>query len=136
MGNNKNLRIIFRCDFCGNWSNDRPSHYKKKIRHFCSQKCYSGYVKHILKPDECNAYKNGGLHLHEKKRRIKARADLNHAIGDKILRLPCESCGNPKSEGHHHDYDKPLDVKWLCKTCHWQEHTLTYENPELLKVKK
>lgn len=134
MGNNKNLRIQFRCDFCGKWSSDRPSHYKRKLRHFCSRRCYADYVKNVMKPEECNAYKNGGLPPSEKKRRIKARSDLNHAIRDRrIKRLPCESCGSSKSEGHHLNYDEPLKVKWLCKKCHWEEHKLIYENPELLE---
>ncbi len=29
---------------------------------------------------------------------------------------------NAKVHAHHHDYSKPLDVEWLCKDCHWQQH--------------
>jgi hypothetical protein len=38
------------------------------------------------------------------------------------LRQPCEKCGYHKSQAHHHDYSKPLDVNWLCFACHRKEH--------------
>lgn len=40
----------------------------------------------------------------------------------KIQRQPCEVCGDPKSEAHHEDYAKPLDVKWLCFFHHRVAH--------------
>ena len=127
--------INFNCDYCGKESNDRPSHYARKKRHFCSMKCYSRFRKDCLPKHEQHAYKGGGLPEHEKKKRIKARSDANHAIRDgKLKRKNCEACGNIKSQMHHFDYNKPLDVKWLCKRCHWDEHKIIYENPELLEA--
>lgn len=54
----------------------------------------------------------------------EARWQLRRAVkAGRIKRLPCENCGNPKSQAHHHDYSKPLEVKWLCVKCHNLEHT-------------
>lgn len=35
---------------------------------------------------------------------------------------PCEICGCEKSVAHHDDYDKPLNVRWLCQAHHQQWH--------------
>ncbi len=60
-----------------------------------------------------------------KKNLIKRRAHQRVLYAVKTGRLekrPCESCGNPKSQGHHEDYSKPLEVRWLCAVCHKKEH--------------
>lgn len=126
-------RIKFSCDYCGTEGSDKPSSYRRKKRHFCNRDCYSSFRRDCLPKEEQHAYRGGGMPEAEKARRRKARSDLNHAVRDgKIIREACESCGAAKSEGHHHDYGKPLDVRWLCKKCHWVEHKLIYDNPELL----
>lgn len=57
------------------------------------------------------------------KRRAKAHSAVAWAIKKgTLIRLPCVQCGNPKSLAHHEDYDKPLDVVWLCAPCHVQHH--------------
>ena len=35
-----------------------------------------------------------------------------------LVRLPCLNCGDPKSQGHHPDYKKPLEVLCLCDSHH------------------
>lgn len=55
----------------------------------------------------------------------KARALVRSAIASKKLIKPtnCTNCGlKTKLEGHHRDYLKPLEVLWLCKECHTEEH--------------
>lgn len=39
----------------------------------------------------------------------------SNAIRDgRIIRKPCEVCGNDKSEAHHDDYRKPQCIRWFC----------------------
>lgn len=53
----------------------------------------------------------------------KVRCVTNNAIkSGKLVRLPCENCGEQQSEAHHIDYNKPLEVMWLCKRCHGEWH--------------
>lgn len=59
------------------------------------------------------------------KNRAAAKYIFGNAVRDgKIHRLPCQVCGESKSEGHHPDYDRPLDVVWLCVLHHKAAHKL------------
>jgi len=56
-------------------------------------------------------------------RRQKCHSAVRAAIiSGKLVKTPCEKCGEIKSLAHHEDYDKPLDVMWLCQPCHKQRH--------------
>lgn len=49
-----------------------------------------------------------------------------------LVRQPCEACGKDSNQtgidfrtdihAHHDDYSKPLDVRWLCGSCHKRHH--------------
>lgn len=65
--------------------------------------------------------------------KAQARAAVKRAIdrGELVRPSTCEDCGGPGREykdgragihAHHPDYSKPLDVKWLCATCHGERH--------------
>jgi hypothetical protein len=73
--------------------------------------------------------------------RIKANAEINRAWRQEdarrsfahnqvakairngsLVRQPCIRCEETKSVAHHEDYDKPLEVVWLCQPCHKQRH--------------
>ena len=52
-----------------------------------------------------------------------AQNAVNNAVRDgRLERKPCEVCGDPDSQGHHEDYSKPLDVRWLCARHHADRH--------------
>lgn len=120
-----------KCDYCGEKYHTKKSHYEKSQRHFCCRKCYSSYRKEIMPPEEQNAY-GTGHNIEERHKRKKARVMFNHYLRDNhIERQPCEICG-AKAEAHHDNYDKPLDVRWLCFKHHRQWH---HDNPELLEGK-
>lgn len=56
-----------------------------------------------------------------------ARLKLQYAVRNGIIIKPinCENCTTISPlEGHHHDYNKPLIVTWLCKSCHESLHHL------------
>ena len=55
----------------------------------------------------------------------RAREIVNYAIQVGTLAKPefCTRCGVPgRIEGHHIDYNKPLEVTWVCTPCHRTYH--------------
>lgn len=65
----------------------------------------------------------------------RARSKCRKAVMDGILVRPetCERClktpgpakdGRTQIHAHHHDYDKPLDVEFICAKCHRDETPL------------
>jgi len=64
--------------------------------------------------------------------KYKAHIIVNNAIRDKkLFREPCEICGEAKSHGHHDDYMKPLNIRWLCAKHHneWHKENGEAKNP-------
>lgn len=56
----------------------------------------------------------------EFRQRVKARAKAQYHHPDP---QPCSVCGTEKDvHRHHDDYDKPLDIRWLCRGCHVDHH--------------
>lgn len=59
------------------------------------------------------------------RKKTKARALVMYHVKNGNLHKPdrCQDCNEPGLiHGHHHDYNKPLDVIWLCPRCHSKKH--------------
>ena len=56
-------------------------------------------------------------------RKVIARQRVCYAVKTgRLIKEPCEICGEEHAEAHHEDYTKPLVVRWLCKKCHKEYH--------------
>jgi endogenous inhibitor of DNA gyrase (YacG/DUF329 family) len=94
------------CRVCGS---DLP----KRHRCYCSKACYKvadNRRHHRM------LYEREGL-----RERHLARLKAYHHIPET---KPCEVCGK-KGERHHDNYDRPLEVRWLCRTHHSEVHRRT-----------
>lgn len=74
-----------------------------------------------------NHFYRGGVTAHDRSQNILEQAMIKGIVERK---LACESCdetsvfkdGRTGVQAHHSDYNKPLDVMWLCQTCHHEWH--------------
>ena len=69
------------------------------------------------------------LKIYQEKRRknkpgkYRARTAVSNALRDgRLIKKPCEVCGDIKSQAHHDDYRSPLKVRWLCRKHHLETH--------------
>lgn len=54
----------------------------------------------------------------------KARKEVRKAImSGKLKKCCCEICGASKTQAHHFDYTRPMDISWLCI----KHHTLVHK---------
>lgn len=51
--------------------------------------------------------------------KTEAHKALGYAVRKgRVSKGPCEVCGESLVHGHHDDYSKPLEVRWLCPKHH------------------
>lgn len=93
--------------------------------------CSYNYHKAYLATDKGKASRAKAIKKYTAKYREKypnkrkAVTAVYRAVRSKKIDKPvlCQYCGSYKPlEGHHRDYNKPLDVQWLCSPCHNKWH--------------
>jgi len=53
----------------------------------------------------------------------------------RLQRLPCEVCGEVRTEAHHADYSRPLSVTWLCRKHHVEIERSRYAKTALVQYR-
>lgn len=70
----------------------------------------------------------------EARKRANARAYLHVYVRlGKVKKMPCCKCGSIDAEAHHDDYDKPLEVRWFCRSHHMEVHNGTTKMSTLVE---
>ena len=104
----------------------RLDYYRKydKKRYMESDERKASCCKYVKDhPEKAREYKRKWEKLNPEKK--KAQNTVNNAVRDGKLIKPdtCQECGSSGIiHGHHDDYRKPLDVRWLCAACHFAWH--------------
>jgi hypothetical protein len=59
------------------------------------------------------------LELQSKKQRAYRIVKKALISGALVRPEQCQTCGKAcRPDAHHHDYEQPLEIEWLCKSCH------------------
>ena len=62
-------------------------------------------------------------------KKYEAHKALKRAVyNNVVIKTQCFVCGNNKVEAHHPDYDRPLDVIWMCRQHHRETHQMLIVN--------
>jgi len=96
--------------------------------HLYCAKCHAAYMREWRKTHKMTD---------EQRLRDNCRSYANVYLRRGMLtKVPCEKCGSPKSQMHHPDYSKPLEIIWLCRPCHLALHRALDRAAEIAKRSK
>ena len=97
--------------------------WEAEIQRFCLWRYVCIVLLGLLKQRNWRAYQRHWDWLREHPGRASAYSKVAKAVqSGELVRLPCQECGSEPAEAHHEDYDRPLDVLWLCQPHHKRLH--------------
>lgn len=124
MGETIHVEQLPKCSKCGTQHNRFRDREKTGYASYCAG-CHAEYMAaHRPSYSELGA---------EQKKAALARsyARVSQARG-RISPRPCQVCGSENSQKHHPDYDQPLEVVWVCRSCHLAIHAGVVDCPQVL----
>ena len=122
------------CVTCKTTENLMPKPYSKNTNKkgetrgwFMCRSCNTQRIKKWRNTGDNMLKVSSVLNTFNKKYPLKQQAywKVKYALKTGKLKRPdtCSMCSERKKiEGHHYDYNKPLDVTWVCRQCHATIH--------------
>lgn len=104
-------------------------------------KCRNNSPKRVEARKEYRKTENGKTAVYQATKNYRVKHPERQKIYrdcEKVLKNPhiCSQCGdNTAVEAHHDDYNKPFEVRWLCRVCHRRWHK-THKPIEKIFVKR
>lgn len=129
----RKLCIIQQCGKRSKAAGYCPGHYHRLTRYgdpsfspVRRRPCVMGKCQRLTTADHrfCTKHAKSLYSAREKGTvpRLAREAVGNALKYGKLIRQPCRACGVTKVHAHHHDYERPLDVQWLCPKHHMMLH--------------
>lgn len=117
---------------------DRAKRYRDSHKELCKKRRIDWQIRNPEKFKESQKIKDNSIKGKLRKKRssrnyriihsdrAKATSLLRYSVGKGYIIKPkeCSKCYKEWKiiDGHHEDYNKPLEVIWLCRPCHLQLH--------------
>lgn len=120
----KNL-VCNTCAHCNEQFLADPCMIRKGGGVFCEFRCYMAARKKGTRLEQEYRLVAKKRKTQKGRKQLAAYHQVRKAIKEgRLIKTNCQSCmdaGKPV-EAHHDDYDKPLEVRWLCRQCHNDVH--------------
>lgn len=123
------------------WSNI-DEHRERDRKRYLVPKTREAHIKQAAEWRKMNSERARSIKAawgRENSKKKNAHCIVKRKITEKGMKPElCQCCGANGVEihGHHPDYSKPLEVIWLCTSCHGAEHRRLREEERKMKIEQ